>query len=119
MSRNLASDTPLSESDLLELFPKKHFIDEYDPNPEKSNPGQQYHHCVPSPSEFERMRKEVGNGTEIPKWYLDLFVGTLSPKFEQIFDEEINREIASRKYPFYKRRNFWIISACLAMFFCK
>ena len=119
MSRNLASNTPLSENDLLKLFPKKHVINDYQTHPERSNKPQTYQHCVPSPTEFERMREEVGNGTEIPQWYLDLFVDTLSPKFEQIFDEEINREIASRKYPLYKRRYFWIISACLAMFFCK
>ena len=119
MSRNDASDSPISENDLLRLFPNKHVPNEYDRNPDRYNTPKTYYHCVPSSSEYERMRKEVGNGTEIPQWYLDLFNGTLSPKFEQIFDKEIDEEIASRKYPFYKRRNFWIISACLAMFFCK
>jgi len=115
--RNDASDSPISENDLLRLFPNKHVPNEYDRNPDRYNTPKTYYHCVPSSSEYERMRKEVGNGTEIPQWYLDLFNGTLSPKFEQIFDKEIDEEIASRKYPFYKRRNFWIISACLAMFF--
>ncbi|CBY34229.1 unnamed protein product [Oikopleura dioica] len=115
--RNQASDTPLSEKDLQELFPKIHVINEYDLHPERYNKPRTYLHCVPSQFEYERMRKEVGNRTEIPQWYLDLFNGTLSREFEEIFNKEINREIASRKYPFYKRRNFWIISACLAMFF--
>jgi len=115
--RNQASDTPLSPEQLQRLFPKMHVRNEHDANPDRNNVAKLYLHCVPSPSEYERMREEVGNGTEIPQWYLDLFDGTLSLKFEKMFDEEITREIASRKYPFYKRRNFWIISACLAMFF--
>ncbi|CAG5091426.1 Oidioi.mRNA.OKI2018_I69.PAR.g13043.t1.cds [Oikopleura dioica] len=71
------------------LFPPKR---EYNSDPKYNRP-RNYKYCLPTEIQYNKMKQE------------------------KIFDDQINREIASRKYPFYKRRNFWIITGCLGLFF--
>ena len=56
------------------LFPRKTPLNSDSMN----NRMNTFKYCLPSPIHYQKMMLEVGNGTDIPQWYLDIFSDSLA-----------------------------------------